>query len=309
MRRILVPTDFSDFAQEALRYAVALRRRTGAEVHLLHVVSPTPPAPEALDFETGPPEDGLRAALRLQAEVAGTTASDLTCAIRYAYAIAPEILTYLDEVDADTIVVGTHGKRGLRRLMLGSVAEELVRTSPCDVLVSPLRTTPFSAHPARRILVPLDMREGSDALLAHTRDFARSLGASQVDILHVLEPLPYPVRWLDEAILDIVPSIRDRAAESLRDLAKQQGLEEADVYVERGRPENVIRRVADVLDSDLIVVAPHQQARVVQALLGSVAGEVARTAERPVLVARSLITPEATTASGAAPAEMSPPLV
>lgn len=289
MNRLVVPTDFSDFAQEALRFAVALRRRTGAEVHLLHVESPELPlSPEALVPPPSLPRAEITAALRQQAEVADTTASDLTFAIRTAYAVAPAILTYADEVGADAIVTGTHGRRGLRRMMLGSVAEELVRTAASDVLVTPLHEMPYSAHPARRILVPLDLREGSAALLAHARDLARGLDSERVDLLHVLEPLPYPVRWLDEAVLDVVPTIRERAAEALREMASGADLDPGGVYVERGRPERVIRRVAVALESDLLILAPHVQGRIERALLGSVAGEVARATERPVLIARSL---------------------
>ncbi len=302
MHRLLVPTDFSDFAQEALRMALTLGQRTGAEVHLLHIVSPTPLAPEELGgvdgpfgggtHAGGPGEDGTHAALRQQVEFASATAADVVFAIRYAYAVAPEVLTYADEVDADMIVTGTHGRRGLRRMMLGSVAEEVVRTAPCDVLVAPVRSAPFSAHPARRVLVPVDMHEGTTSLLAFARGLSRDLGSEQVDLLHVLEPLPYPVGWLDNAVLDIVPSIRDHAAEALRAEAESAGLGDAGVYIERGKAEEVIGRVADVLDSELIVLAPHQRGRVKRALLGSVAGTVARSAARPVLVARSLVEPE-----------------
>ena len=283
--------------------ALTLRRKTGAEVHLLHVASPTPLAPGDLGGVTGPfgggthasgpHEDGFRAALRQQVEIAGEAASGVSRAIRYSYAVAPAVLTYAEEIDADVIVTGTHGRRGLRRFMLGSVAEELAQTAPCDVLVAPTRTIPFSAHPARRILVPVDLQEGTASLLAFARHLAREVGAKQVDLLHVLEPLPYPIGWLDNAVLDIVPTIRERANEALRAAAESAGFRAAGVYVERGFPESVIHRVADVLDSELILVAPRQQGRVAKALLGSVASGVVRAAARPVLVARSLLEPEA----------------
>lgn len=282
MHRLVVPTDFSEFAQEALRYAVALRRQTGAEVHLLHVASPS-------ETTVNPGEDATREALRHAVEMAEADPREVTCAIRTSYAVGPAAVVYAEEVAADTLVVGTHGRRGFRRLLLGSVAEELVRTSPVDVLVVP--QTPISPVPARRLLVPVDLRSGTDGLLAHARGLAEAASPERVDLLHVLEPLPYPVRWLDEAVLDIVPTIRDRAADELRQRAEAAGLAPSGVYVERGDPAAVIARSAEALDSDLVLVAPHAQGRVERTLLGSVASSVARSASRPVLVARSLADP------------------
>lgn len=286
MRCLVVPTDFSAFAQEALRYADAIRRQAGAEIHLLHVASPTEPA-------SPPGEDATREAIRQAAEAAGVAQGTLTSAIRTSYAIAPTILTYADEIGADTVVVGTHGRRGFRRFMMGSVAEELVRTSPVDVLVVPRGGAPVSGLPGRRVLAAADLHEGTDPLLAHARDLAGALDSDRLDLLHVLEPLPYPIRWLDETLMNLVPDVRNRAAEELRQHATSLAVDPGGVYVEVGVPAPTIARTAEALDSDLIVVAPHARGRMERALLGSVAGDVARVAERPVLVAWSVSRPDA----------------
>ena len=138
--RILVPTDFSETADAALEYAKTLATNLGASVHLLHVFQdPNVPAAYANEVFVPPPdlrEHDLAAARtnllkRMSAEdetrFAGTHAivEGLT---------AKEIVKYAEQYAIDLIVMGTHGRRGVAHLLLGSVAEHVVRTARCPVL-------------------------------------------------------------------------------------------------------------------------------------------------------------------------------
>jgi nucleotide-binding universal stress UspA family protein len=140
IRTILHPTDFSEQSRAAFALACALTRDYGARLVALHVVpAPNfaygegylPPAPEELLVEAReqlhrlePPHGNVRAEQRLEQGDA-----------------APEILRVAHEIDADLIVMGTHGRTGLRRLLMGSVAEQIVRKAPCPVLTM---TAPFA---------------------------------------------------------------------------------------------------------------------------------------------------------------------
>jgi nucleotide-binding universal stress UspA family protein len=140
LKRILVAVDFSQCSRHALEYGCALAERFEAELHLLHVAS---------DFDAGmvvpglgfpPPEVFRREVLeKAQAALAELPAA-AWCAgktvvrdVRYGSPFV-EIVRYAKEKATDLIVVGTHGRSGLTHVLLGSVAEKVVRKSPCPVL-------------------------------------------------------------------------------------------------------------------------------------------------------------------------------
>jgi len=137
-RNILVPVDFSDTAEHALDYAVMLANRLDAKVHLLNVIGV--PA-------LGVPELGVALTASVIDSVVRSNqdALDKLAASRRNAAQIGEvmlrtgdardvILKTADEVSADMIVMGTHGRRGVRRALMGSVAESIVRTARCPVL-------------------------------------------------------------------------------------------------------------------------------------------------------------------------------
>ena len=158
-------------------------------------------------------------AQRALAELAGAT--DVTLVVRRSNVPAFEIRDYARAMGAGLVVMGASGRRH-RGPLLGSVASEVVQTAPCDVLLVPHREgAPFSSAPPRRVLVPVDFSASSRPLAAFGLGLARDLGAVGVDLVHVLEPLPHPLRWIDEALVDAVPKIRDRARAALQELAEE----------------------------------------------------------------------------------------
>jgi universal stress protein A len=137
---ILVPTDFSETADTALEYAAALAARFGASLHLLHVFTdPYRGAPGADLYAPVAPDLQERALDEAQASLATrlaahqTTARPGTCAV-VSGLTAKQIAQYADDHAIDLIVMGTHGRRGVAHLLLGSVAEHVVRIAPCPVL-------------------------------------------------------------------------------------------------------------------------------------------------------------------------------
>jgi nucleotide-binding universal stress UspA family protein len=139
---ILYPTDFSDRAACAFGLACALARDYGARLVLLHV-SPLPMLAYGEGVVMPRPPDSHD---RLKAELERLEVPD--AAIRVERRVeegdpVPEILRVAEEVGADLIVLGTHGRTGLGRLLMGSVAEQVVRRGPCPVLTV---RTPFHEH-------------------------------------------------------------------------------------------------------------------------------------------------------------------
>jgi nucleotide-binding universal stress UspA family protein len=131
-RRILVPHDFSDAADHALREAAALARDWHGELHVLHVVEPRfapvdMPVPSPVDLVPG-----HQAALERRVhQLLGDSSPPVSIAVD----VGVPADRILDEaIDADAIVMATHGRTGLSRFLIGSVAERVVRLSPIPVL-------------------------------------------------------------------------------------------------------------------------------------------------------------------------------
>ena len=141
LNRILVPTDFSDFSQPALRYGCAFASRFNSELHLLHVSpEPTMLMPEAaalgsenLFLEAEALENAAKERLLQLPGDDWENGRDLVRATRIG---APflQIIDYAKQMEIDLIVIGTHGRSGLVHLLMGSVAENVVRKAPCPVM-------------------------------------------------------------------------------------------------------------------------------------------------------------------------------
>ena len=152
LRHILVPTDFSECSTVALRYGLALAERFDAHLHLLHAVQSPFEQPWAAevyavsqaDFETTARAESDTQLARLLAE-SGRAASQVTCATTLG---APflAIITYAREAPIDLIVMGTHGRGAMAHLLIGSVAENVVRKAPCPVLTV--------RHPEHEFIAP-----------------------------------------------------------------------------------------------------------------------------------------------------------
>ncbi len=141
LRKILVPTDFSEFSQPALTYGCAIAARFDAQLHLLHVVpDPAMLVPESHAFSVEAMQAqsaALVADARQQIEQLPPDGWDngqpIAREVRTG-AVFLEIIGYAREHEIDLLVIGTHGRTGLMHVLMGSVAEKIVRKSPCPVL-------------------------------------------------------------------------------------------------------------------------------------------------------------------------------
>lgn len=139
IHRILFPTDLSEPARLAQKYAVSLAEQFGAELHLLHVI---PPLPVTADLnmawlpQMADQRDEIELAKQWLAKEVGedwqAKHRTVQC-VEVGFAV-DEIVRYASEHQIDLIVCGTHGRSGISHVLLGSVAEKLVRVAPCPVL-------------------------------------------------------------------------------------------------------------------------------------------------------------------------------
>jgi len=146
IRKILAPTDFSPHAAQAVCYACGLAERLESELHLLHVLAEVVPSgPDPLLTPVPPPEyyreaeEQSRIALAQSLDPTWGRPHALEAAVRWDSPVEG-IVAYARDQAIDLIVIATHGRTGLSHVLLGSVAERIVRDAPCPVLTIRDRT-------------------------------------------------------------------------------------------------------------------------------------------------------------------------
>ena len=294
IKRILCPVDFSSFSCRAFEHAAVLARWYEAELTVLHV-SPLMPTmfglEPALSATTLAPFD--REALgRELLEFVGDTAKatrEPALVIRSGPAAAT-ILTVATEIRADLVVLGTHGRTGFEKFMLGSVTEKVVRKARCPVLTVPSRAAGDPENPLfARILCGVDFSEASDHAARHAVSLAQE-AKGRLTLLHVVEWLPdesfskYPSFDVDRYRRSLLADARARVEELVP--AEARNWCEAETRVVCGKPYQEVLRVAQDDGADLIVLGVHGRGPIDRMLFGSTTQQVVRQALCPVLTIR-----------------------
>ncbi len=279
--KILVPLDGTAEGAEAITTALALADGLGDELSLAHVLE-----------DGGAPTERALASTYL-AGVAGELSAQgrrVRTMLREGQ-VAKEIVAAADELGADLIVMTTHGRHGLARAWLGSAAQGVLSASPVPVLL--VRPGVRQAEQVRTLLVPVDATPGGALALAAAAGLARSLGAGIV-LLQVVVPSDSAddalLGPLDELIDGLDWNAEARAAaqryvDALAARLVHAGLV-AQGRVVLGSVAPTICRVAADVGADLIVMSTHALTGPARALVGSVADEVVRAADRPVLLVK-----------------------
>lgn len=281
-QNILVAADFSGHSKNAYRAACALAQEDGTRLLVVHVIEAT----RVAEGPSGGPTQEAALNERLREAYALVGAID----VRYETHEgdpAEELLRAARESRADVIVMGTHGRSGLDRLLAGSVAEAVLRKSECPVLVlhDAPDATPKGDAPLRLVLHLTDFSESADAALRYARALALGQGARLV-ILHVASLVS--VLHFDAPVPLVDPELSRKALDDLRERTDGPDLKyPVEVRLEQGDAAAQALRVAGELGCDLIVVGTHGRSGLARALLGSVAEEVLRGARCPVLAVKS----------------------
>jgi nucleotide-binding universal stress UspA family protein len=187
LRNILYATDFSDASMHALPYAAGVAKKLGASLYLCNVVEPSAlvnSAPEAAPTLYDAMRD--QAAAQLTALVHSPELKDLDAqTILGAGVIGDALSSVAVEKKIDLVVMGTHGRTGVRRLLLGSAAEAVCRMATCPVLTVGPTLAPKRAITFSRILFLTDLSEDSKRILPHLRQVAEEY-QSEISVLHVM---------------------------------------------------------------------------------------------------------------------------
>jgi len=297
IKKILFPTDFYPCANQALDQALFLAKKYGAALHMFHAIvlhqdDPHNPAHHFPNLEEV--HDRLRELAQSEMEVAIEPHKDsgievVQVQIR-GISAADAILDYAEENDVDLIVMGTHGRRGLGHLFLGSVAEEVVRFSNCPVLTIREMEEPTAIEDRNRILVPVDFSKHSGTAVRYGLEIAAVYGA-RLQLLHVIEDEVHPLFHLtgQASIFDRNPDIRERCESAIEEIIADAAgpAVEHEIHVLPGHATRDIVKFADENDTDMIVIATHGLTGLSHLVLGSVAEKVIRRASCLVLTIKS----------------------
>ena len=293
IKLILCPIDFSEFSVWAYHHAVSLAEHYKAKLVAQHVVElwRHPSAGFAAsaglyeEFEQALRESGSK---QLQEFVKNHTRDEIQPELVVQQGIAPDsILTFAQAQKTDVIVMGTHGRRGFDRLMLGSVTDRVMRRAPCPVLAVGKQSRDSMAadeewhHPRHlsRILFCTDFSENSERALNYAISATAEYDA-ELTLLHVLEGVSSPVN-AEEAMA--------AAGERLDKLIPREGRKTLKIKtaVRIGKPYWQIIQLALEAQIDLVTMGVHGRGELDLAVFGSTTYRVMQLGSCPVLAVRS----------------------
>jgi nucleotide-binding universal stress UspA family protein len=278
---ILVPTDGSPCAGVAAEYAEDLATRYDATVHALCVV-------DSRSLENAPQYDQLKAE---RTELAERTCANLsTTRVKTERAVRTDvphaaIRQYATDHEIDLIVMGTHGRTGVERFLLGSVTEKVVRLSDVPVLTVKAEEESDVTYPYTDILVPTDGTEGAAAAIDPAVDIASTYDAS-VHALSVVDSTAMGFDVRSDTILDALEEAARTALDTVEERATEASVSAVETSVDYGTPYREIRSYVDEHEIDLVVMGTQGRSGIERYLLGSVAEKTVRTSPVPVMTVR-----------------------
>jgi len=299
LKSILVATDFSEASEKPLRHALAIARHYGAKFYLVHVVSSlgfTLVGPDAVSAAT---EAVWRDAHQLEDDLVqrGALAGLRHEAIVRQGDVWEELEKVVRQEQVDLMVIGTHGRRGLGKLLLGSVAEQVFRRADCLVLtVGPgsFQENPVeSTRAIRPFLFAMDFGGTSLHALPYAISSANHFGAKLI-LLHVLPAVSMPEhfrRYTPGDVMQVRENARMASLRRLEELTAQNAelAVKPEFMVEFGLPGEKILQAADTLKADGIILGLHRSAHIGTAshMPWATAYEVVCRARCPVLTVRN----------------------
>ncbi|HEY5934864.1 MAG TPA: universal stress protein [Kofleriaceae bacterium] len=288
-KKILCPTDFSAGSKHAMRVAIRLANASDAEIVLAHawhlpvlaVTSEFPLPADTIQQMIADEQRGLEGVVREARELGAKRVSGVFLTGLPWHEIVD---TVKNDKAFELIVIGTHGRTGLKRVLLGSVAENVVRHAPCPVLAT---RPPGGLEKFARILVPIDFSESSQRATDLAGRLAKLDGGS-ITLLHVIEvPIAISGELPEDASLEQIDRQASEYVETCAAKLRTEGVA-VETRIRIGHPGAQTLAVLDGAPGyDLVVMGSHGRTGIRRVLLGSVAEKIVRHAACPVLVERT----------------------
>ncbi len=284
LKNILFTTDFSDASNTALPFMAALARRYSSNVVVLNVVEEVPVTTVPMDtmppdFERDREKINKKMSTLLDAEVLGGLKVEPVVEPGFIWPIVSKLI---EERQVDLVVLGTHGRGAFKRLILGSVAEQICRHAQCPVMTIGPHVRPVSDDYTRidRILFATDFSSGS----LHALQFALKLAdehEAKLYLLHVVQPPGVP--------LDVTDQLIAESEVKLRSLITPQDMptKRPEFVTLVGVPANQILSLASRETVNLIVMGMHKGTALASHWPFEVASQIVAGAMCPVMSVRT----------------------
>ena len=293
IKNILCTVDHSPSSLQALGYAIAVARWHGARLNLLEVVET--PAPRTVDrtpkHHSLPKETRRAVEQDLNRVLVSRGTSDLKVGVFVRMGnVVQEILAQAKASRSDLLVIGSHGRGGVQRLVLGSVAERVLRLATCPVLTvrRGVNRARRRGSPFETILCATDFSAAANKAVAYAKRLAKEADARLILMSAVESPFGEAV--MSAPLAQLRKSIESHAREALAGLLPRPGSAKlpAEPIVAIGKPSAAIVKLARARSVDLIVMGVSGRGALDVALLGSTTHHVIREAAWPVLTVRSV---------------------
>jgi nucleotide-binding universal stress UspA family protein len=292
IKKILCAIDRSPSSLQAFGYALALARWQSARLNLLEVIEEAPPP----GVNRAPTSDGVPNETRTTLErdlrrvLTARRASDVKVEISLRNGnVVQEILEQAKKSQPDLMVIGSHGRGGIQRLVLGSVAEKVLRLATCPVLTvrRGVRLVRRSRSPFETILCPTDFSAAANKAVAYAKRLAQEADAKL--ILMTAVEWPFGDEVTSGAVAELQKSIASNASDALTRLLPRPASNgpRAQAIVAVGKASAAIVKVARARSADLIVMGVSGRGALDVAILGSTTHHVIREGAWPVLTVRT----------------------
>jgi nucleotide-binding universal stress UspA family protein len=283
--RILVPADGSEAAAAASEMAIRLAGAFDADLHAVFVEE-TERWPFTFDEQQAAEmrEEGEEAISSVADRAAEAGIEATTAVLEGDDPVHRTLLAYADEHGIDCLVMGTRGRTGIDRLLIGSVTEKLLRESTLPVVTVHEETT--VGWPFEEILVPVDGSATAHAALSAAIELAKQTDAT-VHLVHVVDTGVVTGDVDGGLVLEALEEAGEQSLDIAVDRVEQSPVTTVESVILSGSPSHVICDYADEHGVDAIVMGTHGRTGVERALLGSVAEGVIRRSELPVFTTKA----------------------
>ena len=284
---IVVPTDGSEYANRAATHAASVATAFDATVHVLSVVDEDAASgvfqQRGVDDETLDRlrEESQRAIESTRAELDEDIPVETATVRGHA---AESIVAYADDVDADLLAMGTHGRTGVDRYVAGSVTERVLRRTHVPVLTVRDVEAVRALEDYEKVLVPTDGSEDAGVAVEHALALA-AVGGATVHAVNVVDVGSLAASAGEAPVTGMLERFEEAGEEAtseVAELARDAGLE-AETAVLKGSPGHALLEYADDNDVDLVAMGTTGRTGLDRYLLGSTTERVVRHADAPVL--------------------------
>ncbi len=294
--KLLVPLDGSTLAEVALPYAEELSGRLGSRIDLLHIGESNKIIEQHnLHFYLQNKADAIKNFIALYAEKPDNNREIQVTAVLTTGHPAEKIVEYAEREDAGLIIMSTHGRSGILRWALGSVADKVVRGTRKPVMLIRAKNARTGIHDKkllRKMMVPLDGSPEGEAVIPYVAELASRLEA-EVTLMQVLST-GYQVIATGDYIAYTEKQIESDKTFAQKYLAKVEAWlkknganSKSVIKLKNGNAAEEIIAFADEINADLVIMGTHGRSGVGRWVLGSVAERVLQNGNTPLMLVRS----------------------